>query len=230
MASAQLAGVDDVSLFSGRNVLAVQAMNGAWEVLQFGNAELIGQNTWRLSRLLRAQAGTEDAMNAGFDIDTRAVLINGAVEDLNLSRAEAERPVNLRIGLLGRDLTGDFSTSLTITSARRGLLPLSPVHFRAERLENNDIALSWIRRTRIDGDLWEVEDVPLAEDSEEYVLTIFEGETTVRTLSIDAPNALYEHAQQISDFGSLPESFTASIAQISATEGPGTAKTQNFEF
>lgn len=226
----QLSGVDDILLFSGRNVLAVQSVNGTWEVLQFADAELIAQNTWRLSRLLRAQAGTEDAMNAGFAADASAVLINGAVEDLNLTRAEAERPINLRIGLVGRDLTDQFSTSLTITSERRGLRPLSPAHLRAERLENGDIELSWIRRTRIDGDLWEVLDVPLGEESEEYLVSILGGEMPLRTFFTNKPNALYENSLQLSDFGELPNVLTISVAQVSASEGPGTARTQIFEF
>lgn len=227
---AQLSGVDDVLLFSGRNVLAVQSINGAWEVLQFADAELIGDNTWRLSRLLRAQAGTEDAMNAGFAADARTVLINGAVEDLNITRAEAERPINLRVGLVGRDLTDQFSTSLTITSERRGLRPLSPVHLRAVRLENGDIEFSWIRRTRIDGDLWEVQDVPLGEESEEYVVSILGADAPLRSLSSNTPNALYQQSLQLSDFGELPNSITISVAQVSASEGPGTARTQIFEF
>lgn len=230
LARAQLSGVDDVLLFSGRNVLAIESINGAWELLQFGDAELIGNNVWRLSRLLRAQAGTEDAMNAGFAADARAVSINGAVEDLQLTRAEAERPINLRVGLAGRDLTDQFSTSLSITAGRRGLRPLSPVHLRATRNENGDILASWVRRTRIDGDLWEVQDVPLGEESEEYLVSILDDGTPLRTLTSHAANALYEHSSQLSDFGGLPSSITLSVAQVSATEGPGTAKTEDFIF
>ena len=170
-------------------------------------------------------------MNAGLALDARAVLINGAIEDLNLTRAEAERPVNLRVGLVGRDLTDQFSTSLSITSQRRGLRPLSPVHLRAERTDNGDIVFTWIRRTRIDGDLWEVQDVPLGEESEEYLLAILGGgDVQMRTITTNTTNALYEHSAQLSDFGELPNNISVSVAQVSASEGPGTALTQSFDL
>ena len=46
----------------GANAAAVQRADGAWEVLQFANAELVGERTYELSRLLRGQAGSEWAM------------------------------------------------------------------------------------------------------------------------------------------------------------------------
>lgn len=218
----QLFSVDDLLLFSGRNVLAIQSIAGTWEVLQFANAELIGEGHWRLSRLLRAQAGTEDAMAAGFANDARVVVVNGAVEDLDLTRSEAERQINLRVGLVGQDATDQFVTSLSVTSARRGLLPLSPVHLGAVRdPQNDDLMLSWIRRTRIDGDLWEVPDVPLAEEREEYQISIFRDDSPVRTLSASQPNVIYAQSDQLVDFGFLPDDITFSVAQLSASEGPG---------
>ena len=44
-----------------------------------------------------------------------------------------------------------------------GLLPLSPVHVRGTRT-GGDLAITWMRRTRIGGDSWDAVDVPLGED------------------------------------------------------------------
>ena len=52
----------DSALFAGANAAAVQRADGAWEVMQFANAELVGESTYLLSRLLRGQAGSEWAM------------------------------------------------------------------------------------------------------------------------------------------------------------------------
>ena len=41
-----LASVTDIALFSGANAAAVQRADGAWEVLQFANAELTGNGTY----------------------------------------------------------------------------------------------------------------------------------------------------------------------------------------
>ncbi len=59
-----IASVSDSALFSGGNAAAVQHADGAWEVIQFANAELVGDRTYALSRLLRGQAGSEWAMTA----------------------------------------------------------------------------------------------------------------------------------------------------------------------
>lgn len=207
---------------SGRNVLAIQSRLDTWELLQFGNAELIGQNRWKLSKLLRAQLGTEDALKAGFEIGASVVLINGAIETLDVSRSETDRPFELKAGLLGREFTDQFTTQLTVNPVRRGLKPLSPVHLKAIRdLESGDVVLSWIRRTRVDGDLWEAADVPLAEDNEQYVVSIRSGGQLVRTINVGSNSAVYSQQQQIEDFDAAATEFDFEVAQISTSEGAG---------
>ena len=56
-----LTSISDAALFAGANAAAVQRLDGAWEVIQFANAELVGEGTYLLSRLLRGQAGSEGA-------------------------------------------------------------------------------------------------------------------------------------------------------------------------
>ena len=55
-----------------------------------------------------------------------------------------------------------------------GLRPLAPVHLRSER-DAGDIVFTWIRRTRIDGDGWELADVPLGEEREAYEIEVIAG-------------------------------------------------------
>ena len=50
-----LARSRDTHVLDGANAAAVQTPDGAWEVLQFANAELVGARTYELSRLLRGQ-------------------------------------------------------------------------------------------------------------------------------------------------------------------------------
>ncbi|MEP6356551.1 MAG: hypothetical protein ABJ081_07705 [Hyphomicrobiales bacterium] len=62
------------------------------------------------------------------------------------------------------------------------------------------------------------------------MVSILGADAPLRSLSSNVPNALYEHSLQLSDFGEVPNSATISVAQVSASEGPGTARTQIFEF
>ena len=42
-----------MELFAGANALAVENTPDFWEVIQFGNAELVSMGRYRLTRLLR---------------------------------------------------------------------------------------------------------------------------------------------------------------------------------
>ncbi|NJM30155.1 MAG: hypothetical protein HC855_08670 [Rhizobiales bacterium] len=68
--------------------------------------------------------------------------------------------------------------------------------------DGNDLVFAWTRRTRVDGDAWELVDVPLGEESEAYALDIFDGATLKRSISTPAPAYRYADAQIIADFGS----------------------------
>jgi hypothetical protein len=105
------------------------------------------------------------------------------------------------------------------------------VHLGASGSFGADITLSWVRRTRVGGDL---EDgfgtVLLAEDSEEYELEILGPDDDVRrtVTGLTSPSFTYTAAMQALDF---PEGYPASafaVYQISAQVGRGF--TGRFQF
>ena len=75
--------------------------------------------------------------------------------------------------------------------------------------------------------------MPLAEDSEAYVVEILDGATVKRTLSTATSSALYTAAQQTADWGA-PLGAGASIAirivQLSQTYGRGAAQITTLFF
>ena len=224
-----LAGQPELSVLNGANVAAIGTAETGLEVIQFETATLIGTNTWRLSGLLRGQAGTGDVMAAGHDIGARFVLLDGAVVSLNLSEAESGLGLTLRCGAADTVYDPDTFTDVNLTPSRRGLMCLPPVHVTAKRdPTSNDIAIQWIRQTRIGGDSWDPVEVPLGETSEAYQVAIGDGTTVFRTLSIGAAAATYAAADQTSDFGALPSTVHLSISQVSPTEGPGLAAAGEF--
>ncbi|TMV77205.1 hypothetical protein FGG78_27495, partial [Thioclava sp. BHET1] len=80
-----------------------------------------------------------------------------------------------------------------------GLRPYAPCHLRAERRASGDFALSWIRRTRIDGDSWQGLDVPLGEAQEAYLLRVRVGGEIRREVTLAAPGWTYDAAMQQAD-------------------------------
>jgi hypothetical protein len=217
-----LQALPDIDVLGGGNLAAVRAGNGEWEVLQFVRAELVGERRYRLARLLRGQGGSEAALAAGAGAGADFVLLNAAVTPLPLSPDEIGLPLLCRFGPAEDDHAAPTFLQATITAEGRGLEPFSPVHLRARRdPATGDVAISWIRRTRIGGDGWGAEP-PLHEEREAYRLDIHDGGAVRRSVEVGAPAYLYGAAEQTADFGALPDALTLGVAQLSAAVGAGT--------
>jgi hypothetical protein len=215
-----LTSLSDLDVLGGRNAAAVQRPDGAWEVLQFASAELTAANTYRLSRLLRGQLGTEWAMADLLAAGAPFVLLDRAVVPFARGLDALERPQQLRLIVAGRDTSDPATLSLEVTPHATALMPLSPVHLKARR-DAGGVTFSWIRRTRRGGDSWAAE-VPLGEDREAYELDILSGDAVVRTLTAAGPSVLYAAADEIADFSAPQASFSIAVYQMSTTIGRGT--------
>jgi hypothetical protein len=216
-----LASVSDSALFAGANAAALQRVDGAWEVIQFADAELVGERTYLLSRLVRGQAGSEWAMGAPLAAGAPFVLLDANLVPIASGLEALERTMQLRVVAAGRDYGDPAALALSLTPQPTALLPLSPVHVKARR-DASGVAFTWIRRTRIDGDSWSGE-VPLGEASEQYALDILSGTDVVRTLNVTTPQALYAVSDELADFGAPQSALHVRIAQVSATVGRGIA-------
>jgi len=99
-----------------------------------------------------------------------------------------------------------------------GLRPYAPVHLGA-RWSGGDLAVSWLRRTRIDGDGWLAEEVPLGETEERYRVRVLDGLTVLREATVSAPDWSYSAAMQADDGAAPP--FAVEVAQVSGVWGAG---------
>jgi hypothetical protein len=215
----QLGSVSDAAVFAGANAAAVQRADGAWEVIQFAEAELVADRTYILSRILRGQAGTEWAMAVPLAAGAPFVLLDQQIVTVASGIDALERTFQLRIVASGRDHGDPVALAMSLTPRPTALRPLAPAHLKAARAADG-VAFSWVRRTRIDGDSW-VGEVPLGEESEQYALDILSGATVVRTIFSAMPMALYTNVDELSDFGVRQTSLSVRATQLSATVGRG---------
>ena len=136
--------------------------------------------------------------------------------DLPLSDRGLEKI--MRIGPSNRRLDDPSYVEQTHTFFGVGLRPYAPVHLAAE--ENGvEIKVSWVRRTRIDGDNWQGFEVPIGETSEQYLLRIKKAGAILREQIINQPNWVYGNADQSADGAVAP--FDIEVAQVSDAWGPG---------
>ena len=83
------------------------------------------------------------------------------------------------------------------------------------------VEIGWTRRTRVDGDSWEVAEVPLGEEREAYRLEVMNGTGVVHRAEVSTPSFLYAAADEIADFGAPQPFLDVRIAQLSTSVGPG---------
>jgi hypothetical protein len=216
-----LSGLPDIDVLAGGNGAAVQTTGGAWEVLQFAHAELVGPRRYRLTRLLRGQCGTDQAMAEGAAAGADFVLLNGAVAALPVGPEQLGLPLRYRFGPARDSHAAPTFAELTIAAAGLGLKPFAPVQLRARRDGSGNVELAWIRRTRFGGVGWELSEVPLNEEREAYRLDIVDGAVLKRRVEPTSPAYVYSAADQAADFGGPASAFTARVVQLSATAGSG---------
>ncbi|MBW3098671.1 baseplate multidomain protein megatron [Pseudohoeflea coraliihabitans] len=207
-------GFDSLSrqeVLDGGNVLAVAAGNGAWEIIQFEQAEEIAAGRWQLTSLLRGQSGTDDAMTAGAAAGAATVLLDEALVSLAIAAGEAGLERNFILEPVG--LSGESATDpVAFAGGLRARTPLSPVHLRAAR-STDGIAFTWIRRSRTAADSWLASEIGLGEDLEGYRVEVLDGSTVLREAQVTETAWLYPAADEIADFGAPQTTLTVRVSQ-----------------
>ncbi len=155
----------------------------------------------------------------------RVIVIDGGLVPLDSDVSALGKSWIWRVGPPGADVSDLQMAEVQTAAGPAALLPLAPVRPKARRTALG-LAISWIRQTRYGGDSWDVADVPLAEASERYSVTLHSGAVQKRMLSSNAPEALYAIADELTDFGVAQTVLDITVAQISEAAGPGAAVRQ----
>jgi hypothetical protein len=215
--------VDDLEALAGENAFAIRKPGGGWEIVVARDATLVAPKIWRLSRLLRGLGGSEDQAAIAAPAGATVVRLDGAVVPLVDALDEIGVPAVWRFAPGQVDQADARAVEMTATPTALALKPLAPAHLRARR-DAAGVRFTWIRRTRIDGDAWGIDEVPLSEESERYELDIRDGGgAPLRTMTSSSPSILYAAAQELADFGAPQTNVSVALAQVSAVAGRGFA-------
>ena len=209
------------AVLNGANLVAIgDGSPGNWELFQFQEAQLIAPDTYWLSRRLRGQLGSDGVMPELWPEGSWLVLLDGAPEQIELASAQRGIARHYRIGPAGRPVDDPSYTHLVEAFAGIGLRPYAPCHLQVA-VSGGDLVAGWIRRTRIDGDSWDLAEVPLGEERESYRLRILQGGSVLREVTVGTPHWTYPAALQAAD--GVTAGAEIEVAQISARFGPGPA-------
>jgi hypothetical protein len=207
--------------------LVIAGYNAAWlgpatgqggEVIQFATATLVGPGQYTLSNLLRGRLGTEanttHGTNEVFVLLRTATLGRSEFGPADWYYSRLFKPVSV--------LTNEVDTAAqAFTNNGVGKMPKSPVHVAGVRDGSNNLALSWVRRSRLQVPGLGLGPVPLGELTEAYSIDIYSGASVVRTITATTPAASYTAAEQTADGLTPGNPVTLRIYQLSDVRGRG---------
>ncbi|MFD3191064.1 glycoside hydrolase/phage tail family protein [Sedimentitalea sp. HM32M-2] len=216
------------AILNGANLAAIgDGSSGNWELFQFQNADLVEKDTYRLSMRLRGQLGSDGLMPTVWPSGSWFVLLDKAPVQIELTSAQRRIARHFRIGPARRGYDDPSYTHLVETFDGNGLRPYAPCHLCINARQNGDLLVEWVRRTRIDGDSWDLHDVPLGEDSEEYLIRVWNDATMLREATVTSPSWNYASDLQLSDNLTYPARIE--VAQLSARYGVGSFSSVELE-
>lgn len=214
-----LESTSDAALLNGANLVAIgDGTPNNWELFQFRDAALIAPGRYLLSHRLRDQLGSDAVGPDIWPVGSWFVVLDGVPEQIDLSRNLRRVAQTYRIGPARRSVDDPSYSEVVHAFDGNGLRPYRPVHLSAVR-SGADLAVSWIRRTRLDGDDWDIADVPLGEDSESYTVRVSQGGQVLREVIVGTQSWTYDAGAQSSD--GVSGVLEVSVAQNSARYGAG---------
>jgi hypothetical protein len=220
LSNGSLSSTDANGLLAGTNAAVIGD-----EIVWFRDATLQADGSYTLRGFLRGRRGSEYAM-AAHSAGERFILVNASTM-VRIPQETADIGIErLYKGVSsGRSLAS--TTAQAFTNLGVGLMPYAPVHLGGGRDGSNNVTLTWVRRSRIDGGWRNNVDVPLGESSESYVVEIYSDNTyatVLRTIEgITSQTTTYTAAQQTSDGLTPGDPVFFKVYQLSATVGRGHA-------
>jgi hypothetical protein len=224
-----LASSSPLQALGGANIFALLDDAGAVEILTAAEATLIADKTYRLSKLIRGLGISEAVAARNLSSGKTCIALDNALIPITYAPDDIGKTWLYRVGPLGKDHADPSFTQLTALASPLAAQPYAPVHAKARRTSAG-VEISFIRRTRIGGDSWDVAEVPLSEETERYEVEIYDGATLKRTLTCDAPLTVYANADELADFSSPQTSLSLRIYQMSQAVGRGEGHKSNIQL
>lgn len=219
LSGGELSSASRLAVLNGANAVAIGDGSGSnWEVFQFAEAQVVAPETYDISIRLRGQLGTDGIVPSVWPAGSTVVLLDLGLAQIDLAQSSRGLARFYRVGMASRGVDDSNVTLLTEAFDGIGLRPYPVAHLRSV-IQAGDVHLAWKRRTRLDGDSWQSGEVPLAEESEAYLVRVIQASSIVSEYTVTQPQFIYAAAMRAAD--GVSGVFQMAVAQISASFGPG---------
>jgi hypothetical protein len=220
MTGGELSSTDRVGVLNGANAMAIGDGSASnWEVFQFAEARVVAPDTYEVSVRLRGQAGSDGLVPSVWPAGSIVVALDQSLTQIDLPLSARGLDRYYRFGIASRGFDDPDVVLRVEAFDGAGLRPYPVGHLRGMVAGNGDLSVTWIRRTRIDGDTWQAVEVPLGEESERYIVRLLQNDILQAEYSVTQPQFLYLAASRLTDL--QPGPYRLEVAQISAQYGRG---------
>ena len=190
---------DVMGLINGANRLMVGG-----ELIQFLEAQSLGNGNWRLIGLLRGRAGTESAAIQGHNAGTNVVLLDEKITLLEPALVPVSTEVRIAaIGLADEEPV--FADLENVGLSRRPIMPIAP---RTSVEPDGALRFCWTRRARGQWTWPSSVEVPLVEEQELYTVGYGPVDSPLSAWSVSEPQYVFsqsERAALVAAYG--PQTF-----------------------
>lgn len=220
VSSGELRSVSGPEVLGGANAAALRFAGSAdWEVIQFTDARLIGAGEYVIDGILRGQSGTDGIMPEVWPTGTDFVLLDAAITQIDIASSLRGVEQKYRAGTSLLPYDDPSYVQFSWIGRGVGLRPFSPAHVTVARKSIDSRIVTWVRRTRIDGDNWDGFDVPLGEDSLSFSVVVKKEEILIAEFF--AKEEFVEVSESALGSFRNDENLIFEVAQLSTRFGPG---------
>ena len=188
------------------------------ELIGFCNATLIGEKTYKLSKLLRGRQGTEQFIGTHQPNELFCLIDNSLVR-IDLDDADRGTTKKFKVVTNGSTLDVVEAEDVQIISNNTRMWT---VYTPVIGLSGQDWIISWNERVRYDNQLKDFATTNHDPDWAGFGVAILDADGNVKSSGVVQGNKYtYSAAQQVADFGDLQSSIKVSIVQMSQKWGGG---------
>ncbi|MEM7487729.1 MAG: glycoside hydrolase/phage tail family protein [Pseudomonadota bacterium] len=167
------------AVLGGANAMAIgSGAPDGWEIFQFRDVRMVGEDRFALSARLRGQRGTERFCKRPWPEGSTVVLLDRAPDQIDLRMDQVGLERHYRVGPATLPYDHEAYEHMALRLGGEGNRTFAPAHLRLNADEAR-MHLRWIRRTRIPTDAWSIGRVPLGETREEYLVEVLDAAGSV---------------------------------------------------
>lgn len=220
--SGSLSAESETNVLNGSNWFAYGA-SGRWEIIGVKSPTLQSDGSYIFTDMLRGRKGTEWAMTTHQIGDAVVLLDSNSIAFITTNTSSIGSSRMYKGVTVDQSL--DEVAEDTFTYLGVNLECLSPIGLSGYRNSAGDWIITWIRRTRVDGEWRDLVDAGLGETTEQYIVEFYSASDYVTlkhtSATLTTSTYTYTSASQITDFTAQQSTLYAKIYQLSAVVGRG---------